>query len=111
MPTMNRRLAAAAVLLSTPFAIAGCSFVTLDPEAEEVEILAPERASDCERLGQTRVTTADRVLFIPRGARAIEDDLDRLARNSTADMGGDTAVRKTDIEEGKATYEVFDCVR
>lgn len=111
MTRVFRRTTVVATLLCAPLLVAGCSFVNLDPEAEEVEVLSAERVSDCDRVGQTRVTTAHRIGFIPRGAPAIERDLDRLARNSALDLGGDTVVRKTEIEDGKATYDVFDCVR
>jgi len=106
-----RRATAITALVCAPLLVAGCTFVSLDPEAEDVQVQSAERVTQCDRVGQTRVTTAHRVGFIPRGAPAIESDLDRLARNSALDLGGDTVVRKTEIEDGKATYDVFDCVR
>lgn len=111
MQAINPHFKIAMIVLSTLAFVGGCAFVSLDPEAEDVKVLEADRVNDCERLGQTQVTSAHRIGFIPRSDRAIENDLDRLARNSAADMGGDTAVRKTDITEGTATYEVFDCVR
>lgn len=98
------------LIAGTVLALAGCSFVSLSPEAEDVRILEPERTADCDRKGKTTVETAARILFIPRGQKAIEEDLDRLARNSAIDLNGDTAYRDTEIEDGEATYEVYDCV-
>lgn len=91
-------------------ALAGCSFVQIEDGADDVRVVEPERAQDCERKGSTRVTTAQRALFIPRGEPAIEEDLDRLARNSAVELDGDTVYRDTEIEDGRATYEVYDCV-
>lgn len=101
----------ALLLLGLPLFATACTFVTLEPEGERVEVAAADQVEECERVGRTRVTTAERVAFILRRDSAIEDDLDRLARNSGGDLGGDTVVRMTDIEEGRATYEVFDCGR
>ncbi len=96
-------------LVAVPLFVAGCSFVALEEGADDVEILQADQVEACERVGRTRVSTADRIGFIPRGEPAIKKDLDRLARNSAVDLGGDTAVRQSDIEDGKATYEVFQC--
>lgn len=109
MKNMFWRRVAVAGLVATPLLIAGCSFVALEEGADEVEILQADQVEGCERAGRTRVSTADRIGFIPRGEPAIRDDLDRLARNSAVDLGGDSAVRQTEIEDGKATYEVFRC--
>lgn len=111
MTTIRWRASAITLICAVPLFAAGCSFVQLDAGAEEVEILAAERVTDCDRVGQTRVNTAHRIVFIPRGDRAIEGELDKLARNSAVELGGDTAVRVTEIEEGKARYEIYDCVR
>lgn len=99
-------LAAAAFMLTA----AGCTYVKLSPEAEEIELLKAERVQDCDRLGQTRVSVAQNVGFIARGDRAIREDLLVLARNSAAEMGGDTITRESEIQNGRQTFGVFDCV-
>lgn len=96
-------------VVAVPLFATGCSFVALEEGADDVEILQADQVEDCDRVGRTRVSTADRIGFIPRGEPAIEKDLDRLARNSTVDLDGDSAVRQGEIEDGKATYEVFQC--
>jgi len=90
--------------------LSGCSFVQLEEGADKVRVLEPERTQKCDREGKTTVSTAKRILFIPRGEKAIENDLDRLARNSAVDLGGDTVYRDTAIEDGQAVYQVYDCV-
>lgn len=99
-------LAAAAFVLTA----AGCTYVKLDPAAEEVELLKAERVGDCERLGQTRVSVSENVGFIARGDRAIREDLLILARNSATEMGGDTITRESEIQDGRQTFGVFNCV-
>ncbi len=91
--------------------LGGCSFVTIDPAAEDVLVLEAERTKDCERLGQTRVSVATSVGFIKRGQPAIRDNLETLARNSAAEMGGDTITAETEVSDGKRTFGIFDCVQ
>lgn len=96
---------AAAALAAT-----GCATVKLDPAAEDIEMLSQERMEKCERLGQTRVSVAQKFGFIARGDRSIRNDLEKLARNSAAEMGGDTIARESEIQNGKQTFGVFDCI-
>lgn len=101
-----------AILAATITAvIGGCSFVKLDPDAEEVLVLDAERTKDCERLGQTRVSVATDIGFIKRGQPAIRENLATLARNSAAEMGGDTITAETEVSDGKRTFGIFDCVK
>lgn len=99
-------LAVVAVALTA----AGCTYVKLDPAAEDIENLSKERVQKCERLGQTRVSVAQNVGFIARGDRAIRNDLEILARNSAAEMGGDTITPESEIQNGKRSYGVFNCI-
>jgi len=89
---------------------AGCTYVKLEPAAEEVATLDKERAEKCEKLGQTRVSVAKKVGFIARGDKSIKKDLEILARNSAADMGGDTVAPLTEVQDGKQTFGVYDCL-
>jgi len=91
-------------------AIGGCSTIKLKPGADEVEILGAERVADCQRLGKTTVSVAEKLGFIPRGEKAIREDLHRLARNSAVTMNGDTISAESPIEEGEQTFGVFDCI-
>ncbi len=88
----------------------GCSYTEVDPGARQVLVLGPERTADCEELGKTQVSVAAKLGFIPRHDNAVQEDLDRLARNSAAEMGGDTVTRIAEPANGKQTYRVYDCV-
>jgi hypothetical protein len=101
-----------AIFVATMTAVlGGCSFVKLDPGAQEVLVLEAERTKDCERLGQTRVSVATEIGFIKRGKPAIAENLETLARNSAAEMGGDTITAETEVSDGKQTFGIFDCVK
>ncbi len=107
--TVSKRHAILAASMTA--VLGGCSFVTVDPGAEEVLVLEAERTKDCERLGQTRVSVATSIGFIKRGKPAISDNLETLARNSAAEMGGDTITAESEVSDGKRTFGIFDCVK
>lgn len=104
--TMPKTLVAAACAA----VLGGCSFVDVQPNARDVLVLANERVQDCERLGETRVSVAAQIGFIKRREKDVRRDLERLARNSAADMGGDTVTPESGIKEGKQTYGIYDCI-
>ncbi len=107
--TVSKRNAILGVAMTA--VLGGCSFVTVDPGAEDVLVLEAERTNDCERLGQTRVSVATSIGFIKRGKPAISENLETLARNSAAEMGGDTITAETEVSEGKQTFGIFNCVK
>lgn len=107
--TASKRNAMLAVAITA--VVGGCSFVTVDPGAKDVLVLEAARTKDCERLGQTRVSVATKIGFIKRGKPAIADNLEVLARNSAAEMGGDTITPETEVSDGKQTFGIFDCVQ
>lgn len=106
----TKRSIPAWIAAALALAVTGCTYVKLDPSAEDVEMLRAERVEDCERLGQTRVSVAENVGFIARGDRAIRNDLQILARNSAAEMGGDTITPVSEVQDGKQSFGVFDCI-
>lgn len=90
---------------------AGCSTVQPKRGASDIEILDAARTKDCKRLGKTQVSVATKIGFVPRGDKAIREDLQRLARNSAIGMGGDTLTPESGIEEGEQTFGVFQCIK
>ncbi|MCG5495668.1 DUF4156 domain-containing protein [Ectothiorhodospira variabilis] len=95
-----------AALLST-----GCTFVKLTPEAQETRVVPADRVADCERLGSTTASMAERIGFLKRPPERIEQELEHAARNAAADMGGDTVVPRDEIIDGRRTYDVYRCLQ
>lgn len=98
------------LLLLCVVVLAGCSFVQTTKPGANVRVVTAEQVSGCQRLGQTTVQTLARVVGLPRYESSIQDELNTLARNSAADMGGDTVVPDTPIKEGKQTFIVYRCI-
>jgi hypothetical protein len=96
-------IASAAILLSA------CSSLKLTESGEKVRVLDPAEVSSCKNLGRTNTSVTDRVIF-ERPADAVAEELQIVARNSSARMGGDTIVPLTVIENGQQTFVVYKCV-
>ena len=96
-------IASAAIMLSA------CSTLKLTEGGEKVRVLDPAEVSSCKNLGRTNTSVTDRIIF-ERPADAVAEELEIVARNSSARMGGDTIVPLTVIEEGQQTFVVYKCV-
>jgi len=93
----------AAMLLSA------CSTLKLTDGGEKVRMLDPSEVSSCKNLGRTNTSVTAKVVF-DRPEDSIAEELEIVARNSAANMGGDTIVPLTVIENGQQTFVVYKCV-
>ncbi|MCP4993076.1 MAG: DUF4156 domain-containing protein [Gammaproteobacteria bacterium] len=87
-----------------------CSWVDLTKEGEKVRVLSVQEVSSCKELGKTTVSLLDRVAGIDRNREQVQSELETLARNSAADMQGDTVVPTSEIEDGKQVFAIYRCV-
>ncbi len=97
-------IAAAAIL------VGGCTTFKLSPGGEKVRVLDPGEVSTCREVGKTNVSVTWAVLGIPRSEDVVGKELRAVARNRASELGGDTIVPLTVIEEGKQTFVVYKCV-
>ncbi len=99
------------LILATAIAVlAGCAGLKLSAGGEKVRVLDPSEVSSCRELGRTNTTTTAQVVGIPRPIEALSKELRIVARNSASNMGGDTIVPLTVIENGAQTFMVYKCV-
>lgn len=89
--------------------LAGCTFVKPSEQAVGVRVGAAADVVNCQRLGQTTVSTLAKVAGLPRYESSIQDELNTLARNSGANMGGDTVVPAAPQKEGNQTFIIYRC--
>lgn len=89
--------------------LGGCTFVQPTPKAATVRIATEQEVANCQRLGQTTVSTLARVAGLPRYEASIQDELNTLARNSAAGMGGDTVAPASPVKDGKQTFVIYRC--
>lgn len=94
---------AAAVLVS------GCSFVDLSPHAEDVLVLKPYQARECEQLRRSTSQVMHKVWFVNRNQERMAEELQTLARNTAAELGGNAVVADSEIEEGRQRFIIYNC--
>lgn len=97
------------IVVAAVLGLMACSWVKLSPGGEKVRILAQSDVANCKRLGKTHVSVANKVIGLQRKESVIQENLNVLARNAAADMGGDTVAQATPVQDGKQTFEVYRC--
>ena len=98
------------VYLAAVAVFAGCTWVETTPDGAKVRVLSADEVASCTEIGKTQVSLADKVLGIKRSATKVQLELETLARNSAADLGGDTVVAVAPPTEGRQTYNVYRCI-
>ena len=100
-----RRLALLVIVLS----LQACTWVKLTEQGETVTVVSKVPDS-CTRLGSTTSQTKADIASIDRGDKKVATELQTLARNSGARMGGDTVAAESEISEsGEQTFGVYRC--
>ncbi len=98
------------LLIASALLTTGCSLVKLSPQADHVRLMTAKSASHCKVIGTTTVSVLDKILFFKRDKKAILEELEILARNSAAKLGGDTASPDSDPVAGEQNYTVYQCI-
>jgi hypothetical protein len=98
------------LLVAAVLGLMACSWVKLTPAGEKVRILSQAEVASCKKIGKTTANVADKVAGLQRKEHAIQENLDVLARNAAAEMGGDTIVPASPIQDGKQSFDVYRCV-
>jgi len=91
-------------------AMAGCTWIKPTTGGEEVRVLAADKVGSCQKLGDTTVSLLHKVAGINRSEEKVRTELATMARNSAAEMGGDTVVATSPVTEGEQSFDVYQCV-
>lgn len=87
--------------------LSACSFVDVEPGAEHI-ILANDE-STCKRLGNTTVSVMHQLGWFDRNEETVMQELQTLAQNSAAKMGGNAIWPESEVEEGQQTFTIYRC--
>lgn len=99
-----------AAVLGAILLFAGCAWVKPTPEGENVRLMTAADVAKCEHIGKTTVSVLGAVAGVQRSQHKVQRELNTLARNSAAEMGGDTVVPLAPAEEGKQSFAVYRCM-
>lgn len=101
----------ALLLLAAALTLSACSWVELTPSGEKTRILTPMEVENCPKVGTTTVQTQDTVGgVVYRSADTVAKELETLARNAAEELGGDTVVPVSEVEDGQQTFAVYKCI-
>ena len=107
---MIRNLLYTGVIIVVAGSLAACATIRLTPEGEKARLLSVDEAANCEKLSRSVISIKPSLLSIPRPKAIIVKDLQVLARNGAANMGGDTVAPVSGVSNGQQTFEVYKCV-
>lgn len=101
------------LIIATTLALAlsncSSSWVQLTTEGQGVVQLPLPSASNCTRIGSTRSSTLNKMLFLDRNSARLELELVTLARNEAGTMGGNAVVAESVITDGQQRFGVYRC--
>lgn len=98
------------LLCSVGFLLQACSWVELTYPGEKVRVLDKADVSNCKKVGKTTVSLKATIVGFERNKEKVQQELNTLARNSGADLKGDTVVPLTQPKDGKQAFEVYRCI-
>ena len=88
----------------------GCSnWVQVTSAGQNVRVATASEVSNCSRVGRTRANTLGKVIGVERGAERLQTELQSIARNEAADMGGNVIVPESLIDDGQQSFGVYSC--
>lgn len=90
-------------------AMQGCTWVKPTEAGAAVVVSDGSGVSNCERKGEVEAALKSRVGAFERNATKVAGELETLARNEAAKMGGDTIVAESTVRDGKQTFGVYRC--
>ena len=103
---MRKMIATTAIVLS----LSACSWVQVTTGGQAVRLVQSKNdVTGCKELGTTNTAVMSK-FFIERDHNKVARELADLARNTAAELGGDTIVPISDINDGKRTFGVYKCV-
>ena len=96
------------IMISTAL-VSGCTWVHLTSEGELVQKVTASDVEECKRVGEASVSVKDTIAGISRSREKMADELLILGQNAASEMGGDTIVQVSEVQNGEQTFKVYKC--
>jgi hypothetical protein len=87
----------------------GCTWVPLSEGGEQVQLVSAKAVEECRQIGKTNAKTRSKVMFFARGESTIRGELQSLARNDAAKMGGTTVAPLGPAVDGEQPFGIYVC--
>jgi hypothetical protein len=89
--------------------ISSCTWVKTTPDGAKVRVVTASEVGNCERKGEVTASLKSRVGAFERKPGKVAGELETLARNEGAEMGGDTVVAESNVKEGRQDFSIYKC--
>ena len=89
--------------------LSACTWVKPTPEGEQVRVATAGEVEGCERKGEVTASLKSRVGGYERKPGKVAGELETLARNEAATMGGNTVVGESTVKDGSKKFGVYNC--
>jgi len=89
--------------------IAGCTWIDVSLQGEQVKVLTAQDIVSCKHVGKTTVKTAAKLVGLERHTHKVQVELNTLARNSAVEIGGDAVVAIGSPKQGHQVFDVYSC--
>ncbi len=86
-----------------------CTWVKVTEPGKLVEVRETGEAENCKLLGKVTSVSRAKVAGIKRGIKKLTTELETIARNEAADMGGNTVVPLGEINGDEREFQVYHC--
>jgi hypothetical protein len=97
------------LLIVMVIALSACTWVEITEKGKNVNLKTNDVIAACKLMGETTVYLRDKIIGINRSKESVQEELQTLARNSAAKMGGDSIVANSEINEGRQAFNVYRC--
>ena len=107
---MNQNAVAGGILLIAMAVTAlACTWAPLTDGGRGVRVLQESEVTQCQKLGRATSKTRDTVALFARNDRKIREEIESLARNEAAELGGDAVVPIGAATDGRQSFDVYRC--
>ncbi|NOZ55033.1 MAG: DUF4156 domain-containing protein [Gammaproteobacteria bacterium] len=86
-----------------------CTWVHLSDNAKSVRVVTQNDLAICKKMATTTANLVGKILGMNRSKEKVQSELETLARNSAADLGGNAIFPVSDAVDGKQTFIVYEC--
>ena len=87
----------------------GCAWVSLSDDGKDVQVVANNEVTDCERVGNTKARVLRKLWFVPRRQAIVDHELRTLARNEGGKLGGNVVTPLPARERGEREFAIYVC--
>jgi len=97
-----------AVVLLLPV-LSACTWVPLTDEGASVQLRTLEQARACEQKSRVTVSVRDKVAGMARNEDKMRGELETLARNEAARVGGNAVAAESEPTDGRQVFLIYHC--